>query len=459
MLPCPCQQRRDQRRGGSQCPRRRRRLRQRLRRAASQYAFGGSEGTASASFDNNAPLIVSAYATGLGGGDGSAFATATGIYQEVGAGAGASASVYNTNAIAVTASANVTVGNAAHRGSYALASAAALGVSQSAFGGTKERPRRPRTFLHRRFGVNAYVSQHLTGVAFTRTVKVALAPTGPASVTLTNTGTIEVIANASAVGEPGANAYANATAVNQYAAGTSAVASVLNYGTIAAHASAFASGQNGASATAHAAGVHQTAIAAATQLPDRVYYGTGTLHRTIHATEGVAGLLAYGTTVVDRLTTAATRTQTNAPAGPALATLTNTGMINVGAYATAFNVQGGPAIGGTDTTPAFASAGALGVGQVAGGTEATLIVDNSGTIDVAANAYASGATAATAVASAQGIVQNGTALRTHVTGYATLGYATNMGNGDAPRRCSARPPLPDADLDQRDGRHRGRCGL
>ena len=64
--------------------------------------------------------------------------------------AGATASVYNTNAIAVTASANVTVGNAAHRGSYALASAAALGVSQSAFGGTEGTTTAAATFLHRR---------------------------------------------------------------------------------------------------------------------------------------------------------------------------------------------------------------------------------------------------------------------------------------------------------------------
>ena len=232
-------------------------------RAASQYAFGGSEGTASVSFANNAPLNVSAYATGLGGGDGTASAFATGIYQQAGAGGGATASVYNTNAIAVTASANVTVGNAAHRGSYALATAAALGVSQSASGGTASATVTATAFTDA-FGVSAYVSQHLVGVGYTQAVDGGSAPTGPALVTLTNTGTIDVLANASAVGEPGALAFANATAVNQHAAGTSAVASVLNYGTISAHASAFASGQNGAAATAHAAGVHQTANAAAT---------------------------------------------------------------------------------------------------------------------------------------------------------------------------------------------------
>ena len=71
----------------------------------------------------------------------------------------------------------------------------------------------------------------------------------------------------------------------------------------------------------------------------------------------------------------------------------------------------------------------IGVGQVAGGTEATLVVDNSGTIDVAANAYASGATAAFAGAQAQGIVQGGTALSSHRTAYATLGYQTEISPG------------------------------
>ena len=121
----------------------------RLCARVSQSAFGGSEGTANASFVNNAPLIVTAYATGLGGGDGTAYALATGIFQQAGAGGGATASVYNTNAIAVTASANVTVGNAAHRGSYALATAAALGVSQSASGGTASADG-DRYGLHRR---------------------------------------------------------------------------------------------------------------------------------------------------------------------------------------------------------------------------------------------------------------------------------------------------------------------
>ena len=127
-----------------------------------------------------------------------------------------------------------------------------------------------------------------------------------------------------------------------------------------------------------------------------------------------------------------------------MASVTNNGLISVVANATAFNVQGGPAVGGTTTTPAFASATALGIGQVARGTEATLNVANNGTIDVAANAYASGATGATAVASAQGIVQDGSAIAQYGTFTAELGYATNVGGGGG--RSSARPPLPDAGL-------------
>ena len=107
--------------------------------------------------------------------------------------------------------------------------------------------------------------------------------------------------------------------------------------------------------------------------------------------------------------------------------MTNEGLISVLANATALNVQGGPAIGGTNTTPAFASAGALGIDQTARGTEAHLLVVNDGTIDVAANAYASGATAATALANATGIHQHGNAMATSGTLTAELGYATNLG--------------------------------
>src|SRR5206468_2448367 len=44
-------------------------------------------------------------------------------------------------------------------------------------------------------------------------------------------------------------------------------------------------------------------------------------------------------------------------------------------------------------------------------------------------AYASGATGATALASAKGIVQDGNAVARTGTAFATLGYATNVGGG------------------------------
>jgi len=250
-------------------------------------------------------------------------------------------------------------------------------------------------------------------VNFTRTeTGSTFGPSGPASVTLTNNGTIAVAANAHAVGEPGAFAYANATAVAQLAAGSSASANVENNGYITAVASAVASGQNAGSATAHAAGVLQGAVAAGVS-SRTVFHGTATLH---YATAG--------TTQVSYLTTAATRTFTDAPVGPATVTLTNTGAINVAANAVALNAQGGPAIGAVTTTPAFASAYAIGVGQEARGTEATLTVTNDGSIAVAASAYASGATAATALAGAQGIVQGGNASMIHGTTHAALQYVT-----------------------------------
>ena len=71
----------------------------------------------------------------------------------------------------------------------------------------------------------------------------------------------------------------------------------------------------------------RTATAAATNFRT-VFYGTGTIHST---TEGLPGSISlrhdHGCSPDDGCHQ---RRQTNAPAGPALVTLTNTGMINVG---------------------------------------------------------------------------------------------------------------------------------
>ena len=161
-----------------------------------------------------------------------------------------------------------------------------------------------------------------------------------------------MIANAAAVGQPGALAFATASAVQQSAAGSSASDSVTNAlgAHITAAASAAASGENGALAIAHALGVAQGAFASTSHF-QTVVHGTADIHKT-----------TAGTTIFGGTATAATRTFTFAPSGPATVSLDNSGTIDVSANASAVNSLGGPAVGATFTSPAFAWATALGVG-------------------------------------------------------------------------------------------------
>ena len=157
-----------------------------------QRAFGGSEGTANVAFTNEGPLTVSAYATGLGGGDGSALAFASGIAQLAVGGSGA-------------------IGERVqHEHDRGYGERQCHGRQRGAPGllrpGERVGDRRPagRLWWHgfgnshggpnftEDFGVNAYASQIMTGVAFTRTESGSLAPTGPAVASLTNTGMIAV---------------------------------------------------------------------------------------------------------------------------------------------------------------------------------------------------------------------------------------------------------------------------
>ena len=156
------------------------------------------------------------------------------------------------------------------------------------------------------------------------------APTGPALVTLTNTGTIDVLANASAVGEPGAKLLQTRSRSTRMRPALQPSPSFLNYrhDLRPCHGIRFGSERRFGDRYTRPA-FTRPANAAATNFHTS-YYGTATLHRTSHATEGLAGF-AYGTTTVLSLRRQPPASSTNAPAGPALATLTNSGMINVGA--------------------------------------------------------------------------------------------------------------------------------
>ncbi len=396
-----------------------------------QVAFGGFTGTAVASVVNTGPINVDAIANATGGGEGTALAHASGISQFAEAGAAGSALLSNSDAISVAASANVTVGNAAHRGDYALASAVAGGINQLALGGTRSTFTGATTFTQA-FTTGAVASSRLTGVAFNATATGSLSPSGSALSKITNSGSLDVLAHASASGGAGALALANAHAISQAAAGTSAVAEVTNSGTIGVVASAVSKGGNGAAAIASALGVAQSAAAAASHFTGH-FHGTGaTLHKT---TLGGTSVFFPTTFFGNVHLTSATETVVFTPIGPATVTLNNSGAINVMAHASASNALGGPAIGGTTTTPAFAAAGATGVVQNGKGTTVTLTADNSGTIDVGAAATANaGATSALAVASAKGIVQGGLAAAT--TLHLALTTATFTSSGGHPSRTS-----------------------
>ncbi len=107
----------------------------------------------------------------------------------------------------------------------------------------------------------------------------------------------------------------------------------------------------------------------------------------------------------------------NTPTGRALATLDNSGVIDVSATATA--IVGGndgpvtqPTTGGLRHSPLPTAS----TSSLAGAT-ATAVIDNSGSLDVAANAVASGAASASALAIATGISQGASAVAFNGTAF------------------------------------------
>ncbi len=227
-----------------------------------------------------------------------------------------------------------------------------------------------------------------------------------------------------------ASAFATASGIEQDAfAGLTATASVVNSGIINVHATAHASvpsfrepdlgdadsTSNYAGAGAFAEGIQQYA--------DAGYFGdyatpeeAGLIARAIFVNTATAQLnvgalaVAVGDTASAQASAAGIRQYagTNDDVLDAAAQVTNDGLIDVGAQATA------TAFGAGDSTDAFAEASATGILQVAEGhTAALALVDNAGTINVGAGAIARGlenasgtAAYASANAYALGILQN-----------------------------------------------------
>jgi hypothetical protein len=181
-----------------------------------QNAYGGDSGTANITLVNDNSLSMVANASALGGGDGYAGAFASGITQSATAGGGASVSVDNNDDILVSAAATVLVGNAAHRGAGATASAYASGIHQYAEARTYDSTGTGPNFTDGGgFTVLASPSDVITGVAFTATNNGGYTGSGPASASVNNSGMISVLASASAVADNVALAYAGATAITQ----------------------------------------------------------------------------------------------------------------------------------------------------------------------------------------------------------------------------------------------------
>ena len=202
------------------------------------------------------------------------------------------ASVSNTAALTVAATANVTVGNAAHRGADALASASAVGINQGVSAGTAgvlaDLDGR-HCYLPGRSGYLRYDD----GVAWTAT-RTGTFTASVVMASITNTGSIKVLANASAVADnvawPTPTHPASIRPPRE--AARSLRSSTAERWLRRPRRSRPA--ENGAQAVAHALGVSQSAHAVGSHAAT-TFHGTATLHKTTAGTT-IAGLTLSGIT-------------------------------------------------------------------------------------------------------------------------------------------------------------------
>ncbi len=312
--------------------------------SAGATAGGGTEqkfhyyptGPVSASLENSGNVDIAAQAGAAA--DGAAFASALAVGTgQLASGTDAQAAISNIGAMNYAASAT------AAGGSQAMAAALAGGVSQTVasyeVSGAKTLPG----------AGGAEINQHVT-------------PTGSASGSLVNSGTIAVGAAASAAADGAAFAFVSAAGAAQRAIAAEASLTVQNDGEFGVHGTALASGAS-ATAVAGASGVNQTATAISHHLRTAVAPGSGS----------------------------AVFSGSDVPVGTAAVSLANTNSLEVGAKADA---EGGLA--------AAATRGAT-IRQVAVAADAAALIENSGNVAADADAQAAGATAvASAVASGAG---------------------------------------------------------
>lgn len=329
-------------------------------------------GTASAQLTNSGALSVTASA--VMSGSNFAYANALigkGVGQSASAGDNAAVSLDNSGELSVAAVAHAVSTGLDGSGGTAIALANAVGIAQSAISKTTE------------------TSVAVTASGDTDTT-IIRTPHGKAAVELANSGRVDVAVVAIAEGDQAAVAIASTiVGVDQFADGTSASAWIENSGAISVGYDLNAVAGSTAAAFAFMTGIQQVATAVtATTLP---------------ATE--SGATPQGRT----------------RAGPASASLTNSGTIAVSGSVSAINFGDG------SEGLAGATGLARGIDQLAAGADAEAIITNSGTIIAEMDALASGqATAAATRVLAFGMGQIAVALTeafypSQITGETVLG--------------------------------------
>jgi hypothetical protein len=339
-------------------------------------------GAATASITNSGSVDVAANATAVAGTAASALAYATGALQSA-SGTVATVSLSNTADGSISVAAD-----AAASGTTAYAAATAVGVGQAASGTSADMS------IVNAGAITASANASAVGTAGATASALALglgqiesgATTGAVSVS--NSGTLNVGAHATA---SGTSAYAYASAIGVAQSVDPLSLTFTNSGTVNVNAAASAIGTSGA-ATATAIGYYGSAFGGGTETAAIVNSNAMTVSATAIAPV-TAYALAQGIVLSNAATTtvAGTPAVTSTNAQAVAGSITNSGELNVAAFASGGTITNGT--GATATTTPGSSAQATGILVNSGVNNMT--ITNSGAINVdavtanggAANAY------------------------------------------------------------------------
>jgi len=375
----------------------------------SQFAHvtqGGliGEGDASVALTNDGLITIAAraHATAPNFALASASVFDSGIFQR--ALNGDNSSVALTNSLGATLNVDATaVAHATAGHAHAIATVSS-GIFQEATAGGDQDSATITLTNDGTINVHAIASAFGAGTATAfASVNTAISQSALASfdsnATITNTGTIDVLAHAVASAGNLAKATAHVdSAISQSASGSAitgsaATVTLTNSGTINIHAIASANASTTAKAFASIDnGIEQSAFDATVTNATLTNSSTGTIDIVAHAIANAAGFASASATVSNGISQSVDGS--GLAGSSASATLTNDGTINIHAIATA--------AAGVNAT-AFASV-STGISQEAfDAFTSNLSLTNSGTIDIVAHAIANAA----GDASAQAIIDTG----------------------------------------------------